>query len=90
MDASSTRWPGTTVPLRSPDWRPARQNEQAKVLSETCGCDPIVFELCQADGLGFIRRTRRTRGDRLIEETDRWQARETEALWIALLYGLVR
>ncbi|MFJ2031695.1 hypothetical protein [Streptosporangium sp. NPDC087985] len=67
-----------------------RENSQAEVIRRTCDCEPVFYELCREDRLGFIRRTRRLQGLWLIEETGRWHDREAEAMWIALLYGLVR
>ncbi|MFF3445039.1 hypothetical protein [Streptosporangium sp. NPDC002721] len=68
-------------------WHPLRGDGQARVVRWTCDCDALFYELCQAGGLRFIRRTRRHHA---IDESDRWQAQEADAMWIALLHGLVR
>ncbi|GAA3413753.1 hypothetical protein GCM10018952_31590 [Streptosporangium vulgare] len=71
-------------------WHPARGDGQARVVRWTCDCDAAFYELCQAGGLRFIRRTTRARNNPSIDESDHWPAGEAEAMWIALLHGLVR
>ncbi|WP_329084818.1 hypothetical protein [Streptosporangium sp. NBC_01469] len=71
-------------------WHPPRGDTQVRVVRWTCDCDPLFYELCQAGGVRFIRRTRRSRSDLTIDETDRRPAAEADAMWIALLHGLVR
>ncbi|MGJ6967463.1 hypothetical protein ACSDR0_36645 [Streptosporangium sp. G11] len=68
-------------------WHPLRRDRQARVARWTCDCDTLFYELRQAGGLRFIRRTRRHHA---IDKSDRWQAQEADAMWIALLHGLVR
>ncbi|MGA4995570.1 hypothetical protein [Nonomuraea bangladeshensis] len=36
---------------------PARRAARVRVVSWTCGCRPITYELCAAAGQGFVRRT---------------------------------
>ncbi|GAA3111567.1 hypothetical protein [Streptosporangium carneum] len=73
-------------------WNAPREREKGRVrvVRWTCDCEAIFFELCQAGGLRFIRRTKRTAGNPLVEESDRWPATEADAVWAALLFGLVR
>ncbi|WP_343965499.1 hypothetical protein [Streptosporangium amethystogenes] len=60
------------------------------MLKWTCDCGPTLYELCQVGELRLIRRTERVPGEPAIDESDRWQAPEADAMWIALLHGLVR
>ncbi|MEV7010518.1 hypothetical protein [Streptosporangium sp. NPDC051022] len=64
--------------------------ERGRVIRWTCECDPVFFEFVQANGLRFIRRTKRTSKPPLVEESDHWPAAEADAMWSALLFGLVR
>ncbi|MGW0592261.1 hypothetical protein [Streptosporangium sp. NPDC002607] len=61
-----------------------------RVLRWTCDCGPTLYELCQVNELRFVRRTERVPAGPSIGESDRWQAPEADAMWIALLHGLVR
>lgn len=69
---------------------PPREGERTRLITWTCDCGPVLFELHQAGGLRFIRRTARGQGGVSIAESDRWPAREADAMWNALLCGLVR
>ncbi|GGO26135.1 hypothetical protein GCM10010116_52470 [Microbispora rosea subsp. aerata] len=40
-----------------------------RVRRHTCDCQPVVYELCQAGGLMFVRRYDRSNGV-LIEESE--------------------
>ncbi|MEU8206329.1 hypothetical protein [Streptosporangium sp. NPDC049046] len=72
-------------------WHPSHGDGRVRVLRWTCDCEPVFYELCQASGLRFLRRTRRAAPGRAsVAESDRWQAQETDEMWIALLHGLVR
>ncbi|MBB4918468.1 hypothetical protein [Streptosporangium saharense] len=71
-------------------WNAPAEWEKARTVRWTCDCGSVFFELCQADGLRFIRRTRRTAGGPMIEESDRWPTVEADAMWNALLFGLIR
>ncbi|MFF4414903.1 hypothetical protein ACFYY8_20445 [Streptosporangium sp. NPDC001559] len=67
-----------------------RRWERVRVVRRTCDCETVFYELCQAGSLRFIRRTMRTAGAPQVEESDRWLAAEADAMWTALLFGLVR
>jgi hypothetical protein len=67
-----------------------RRRERVRVVRRTCDCETVFFELCQAGGLRFIRRTKRTAETPLVEESDRWPAAEADTTWTALLFGLAR
>ncbi|MEV5553782.1 hypothetical protein AB0L44_08985 [Nonomuraea wenchangensis] len=56
--------PGHLVLTRQ---EPARRAARARVVSWTCGCRPITYELCAAAGQGFVRRT--DRDERTVHET---------------------
>ncbi|GAA3111699.1 hypothetical protein [Streptosporangium carneum] len=71
-------------------WTAPPERAQARVIRWTCDCETVFFELCQADGLRFIRRTKRTGRKLLVEESDHWPPGEADAMWTALLFGLVR
>ncbi|GAA3111659.1 hypothetical protein [Streptosporangium carneum] len=71
-------------------WNAPHRKGHTKAVRWTCDCETTFFELCQADDLRFIRRTKRTAGNPLVEESDRWPAAEADAMWTALLFGLVR
>ncbi|MFI7534891.1 hypothetical protein [Streptosporangium sp. NPDC049376] len=71
-------------------WSAPRTREKARAVQWTCDCETVFYELCQAGGLRFIRRTRRTVGGPSIAESDRWPIAEADAMWTALLFGLVR
>ncbi|GAA0827653.1 hypothetical protein ACFQVD_21605 [Streptosporangium amethystogenes subsp. fukuiense] len=71
-------------------WHLPNGDEKARVLKWTCDCGPTLYELCQVGELRLIRRTERVPGEPAIDESDRWQAPEADAMWIALLHGLVR
>lgn len=67
-----------------------RGKERVRLVTWTCDCGPAFFELCEAGGMRFIRRTQRVRGTLSIKETDRWPPGEADAMWTALLHGLVQ
>ncbi|MER7134384.1 hypothetical protein [Streptosporangium saharense] len=71
-------------------WNAPGTCANARVVQWTCDCETVFYELCQADGLRFIRRTRRTAGGPSVQESDHWPAAEADAIWTALLFGLVR
>jgi hypothetical protein len=70
-------------------WLPVQPSaERVKVRDYTCDCRPVFYELCQAGGVRFIRRTTRVRGKLVIEESTRSPAAYVDALWSELL-GIV-
>ncbi|MGI5269912.1 hypothetical protein ACQEUU_12240 [Nonomuraea sp. CA-218870] len=73
------------------EWRPAvPRTERMKVREYTCDCRPVVYELCQAGGVRFIRRISRLDRRSLIEESRRDVAAVIDALWAELLRGEAR
>ncbi|WP_244302048.1 MULTISPECIES: hypothetical protein [Microbispora] len=55
----------------------------------TCECRPTIYELCQAGGLLFVRRTERE-GEVKVHETERLVSARIEPLWTKLLTGEAR
>ncbi|WP_188194412.1 hypothetical protein [Nonomuraea sp. SYSU D8015] len=70
-------------------WDPVRSSgERIRVVAYTSDCQPTFYELCQAGGLFFIRRTRRTGGRVLIHESARIRRALVIPLWEGLLEGM--
>ena len=73
------------------DWRPELSRAgQVRVKEHTCDCRATFYELCQAGGLMFVRRTRRLKGAVDVHESPWVVARVTQALWLRLLMGSAR
>ncbi|TQS05408.1 hypothetical protein FLX08_39735 [Microbispora hainanensis] len=60
-----------------------------RVRRHTCDCQPVVYELCQAGGLMFVRRYDRSDGV-LIEESEWLRPPAAEHLWTRILLGQAR
>jgi hypothetical protein len=58
-------------------------------LPGTQPCQRIVYELCQAGGLLFVRRFYRS-DEVLVHESEWLRAPEAERLWIKILMGQMR
>lgn len=71
-------------------WNAPAMRERVRVVRWTCDCESVFYELCQTGRLRFIRRTKRLEGGSLTEESHRWPDAEADAMWTALLFGLVR
>ena len=69
---------------------PHDTGREVRVLAWTCECGNPFYELCQAGGQRFIRRTRNGPGKGIVDESDRWPAKQADAQWKALLLGLLR
>lgn len=63
---------------------------RARALAWTCDCRAVVYELLQAGGQAFIRKTTQTEPTPEIEETHRWPMEEARRVWHALLLGEMR
>ncbi|AWS40193.1 hypothetical protein [Streptosporangium sp. 'caverna'] len=61
-----------------------------RVITWTCQCRATLYELCQAGGQGFIRRTLQLDGSPEVHETYRWPIRQASDIWRALLSGEAR
>ncbi|MDP9845812.1 hypothetical protein [Streptosporangium lutulentum] len=76
---------------QSIDWRPTLPRAgRVRVKEHTCDCLATFYELCQAGGLMFVRRTHRLRGVVSVHESPWTVARETQELWLRLLMGSAR
>jgi hypothetical protein len=73
------------------DWRPeAPRADRIRVKEHTCCCKATFYELCQAGGLMFVRRTHRL-GDAVAVHESPWvRVKEAEELWFLLLMGSAR
>ncbi|SEN21561.1 hypothetical protein SAMN05660976_07064 [Nonomuraea pusilla] len=71
------------------DWYPSRNDERCRVTEWTCSCRSVYYELCQAGGLGFVRRVVQGE-DPAVAETPRVRLAEARVMWRALLTGLAR
>ncbi|GAA4187316.1 hypothetical protein GCM10022252_20620 [Streptosporangium oxazolinicum] len=69
---------------------PDRGTARLRVITWTCYCRATLYELCQAGGQGFIRRTLQLEGSPAIHETYRWPIRQASDIWRALLSGEAR
>ncbi|GAA1734968.1 hypothetical protein ACBR40_28455 [Nonomuraea sp. AD125B] len=68
---------------------PDPRNDRFRVRDHTCECQRIVYELCQAGGLHFIRRLYRSDGV-TEHESDRMRAPQAARLWLRILLGQAR
>lgn len=66
---------------------PNSRGSHGRVLRWTCDCEGLFYELRQAGGLRFIRRTRSDQGVAVIEDSEQWSAGIADAQWSALLSG---
>lgn len=72
------------------NWRESlpRAN-RIRVRHHTCDCKPVVYELCQAGGLSFVRRLYRS--DAVLVQESAWvRPSEAERLWLRILMGQAR
>ncbi|MEU8103483.1 hypothetical protein AB0C18_07135 [Nonomuraea muscovyensis] len=73
------------------DWIPeTARTDRVRVRDHTCSCAPVSYELCQAGGLRFIRRTTVQPGDLQIMESPRAHATAVDDLWQLLVAGKAR
>ena len=63
---------------------------RVRVLAWTCECRATFYELCQAGGQSFIRRTLQCEPQHEIKETFRWPLRQAHGVWASLLCGEAR
>lgn len=69
---------------------PFKGVDRVRVLLWTCPCKAVVYELCQAGGQVFIRRTLQHEDGSAVHETFRWSLSEACKVWSALLTGQAR
>ena len=73
------------------EWFPPEpRTDRIRVRVHTCECAPIVYELCSAAGLFFIRRTDRTTSPTRIAESEWKILPRIEGLWLRILAGQAR
>ncbi|WP_203863204.1 hypothetical protein [Planobispora rosea] len=73
------------------EWRAERPRaDRVRVREHTCDCKATFYELCQAGGLMFIRRTHRVMGKATVSESPWVLAKEAQELWLGLLMGSAR
>jgi hypothetical protein len=70
------------------EWRePAPRCTRFRVKEHACEFAGTIYELCQAGGLRFIRRTIREAGSATVSETIWMSPTEAGCLWASLLFG---
>ncbi|GLW98245.1 hypothetical protein Misp02_23320 [Microtetraspora sp. NBRC 16547] len=70
------------------EWRrPTPRCARIRVKEHTCECQGTLYELCQAGGLRFIRRSIRKGRRAMVSETIWMPSAKTERLWRLLLAG---
>jgi hypothetical protein len=69
---------------------PSARTPCVRVRSHTCECEPVIYELCQAAGLMFVRRTVRAEHGDETRETEWRPAAYTLRVWGLILQGLAR
>ncbi|MFC4062389.1 hypothetical protein ACFOWE_29160 [Planomonospora corallina] len=73
------------------DWYGSARFGRVRVVAWTCHAHRVAFyELCEAGGLSFIRRTVDQNGRRVVAYSDAWPCRKGREMWTALVCGLVR
>ncbi len=61
-----------------------------RVREHTCECQDIVYELCQAGGLLFVRRLYRAIDGTHLVESERLTSAPAQRLWTRILLGQTR
>ncbi|TDD18619.1 hypothetical protein [Nonomuraea diastatica] len=70
-------------------WDPVwAAGNRIRVCDYTCDCVPTFYELCQAGGQYFIRRTRRVGGEVLVDQCALGGRAQTLLVWIKVLTGV--
>ncbi|MEU8271290.1 hypothetical protein AB0B89_29540 [Sphaerisporangium sp. NPDC049002] len=71
-------------------WLPPVDATRVRVVAWTCDCRAVFFELCEAGGMAFVRRTVQRNKRPEITETHRMRVRHAWDLWTSLLSGMAR
>ncbi|GIH72829.1 hypothetical protein Mth01_50820 [Sphaerimonospora thailandensis] len=72
-------------------WRkPTARCARVRVRSHTCECRSVIYELCSAGGLMFIRRTARMSKGMDVRETEWLLTAKAAVPWQRLLVGQAR
>ncbi|MFF3669869.1 hypothetical protein [Microtetraspora malaysiensis] len=69
---------------------PAQRANKVRVHLHTCECRATIYELCQAGGLRFVRRSVRGEKGVVVRETEWLRAVKAEQLWQRILLGEAR
>lgn len=73
------------------DWSPCRTNNlRARVRAHTCDCSPIVYELCVANGLTYVRRSDWSTYPTSVMESERLIDHRAQELWSQIMRGEAR
>ncbi|GAA2302849.1 hypothetical protein GCM10010149_60300 [Nonomuraea roseoviolacea subsp. roseoviolacea] len=74
--------------LREIDWEPeAEWTERVRVCEYACACKHVLYELCQAGGLRFVRKIKSWGRRRTMEASPRMNAVRANLLWRQWLCG---
>jgi hypothetical protein len=72
-------------------WRsPSRRTHRIRVVRHSCECEATIFELCQAGGLAFIRKSLRRTASTVVHETDWMPSKRASQLYERVLRGEAR
>ncbi|RVX38059.1 hypothetical protein EDD27_0349 [Nonomuraea polychroma] len=70
-------------------WAPVQPTAgRVRVRAYTCDCQPTFYELCQAGGQLFIRRTQRLGARVLVDESEPFRYAKALIMWTKLMEGL--
>lgn len=67
--------------------KPAQRANGVRVRLHTCECKETLYELCQAGGLVFVRRSLRLAKGTTVDETEWLMHSKALRLWQLLLLG---
>ncbi|GIH73112.1 hypothetical protein [Sphaerimonospora thailandensis] len=67
--------------------KPQRRCARVRVKEHTCECKVRIYELCQAGGLFFVRRTDRGRSGQQVMETEWLPSVRAQELWHNIITG---
>lgn len=72
-------------------WQQCRpRGTRIRVREHTCECQDIVYELCQAGGLLFVRRLYRATDSTETVESEWLRSALAQQLWMRILLGQTR
>ncbi|MFC0862366.1 hypothetical protein ACFHYQ_08655 [Sphaerimonospora cavernae] len=84
---------GTHAAAAQPDavtirWlKPQPRSARIRVKEHTCECKARIYELCQAGGLFFVRRTDRAQNGQQVMETEWLPSARMRELWHDIITG---
>jgi hypothetical protein len=71
-------------------WLASGDVKRVRVVAWTCDCRAVFYELCQAGGMAFIRRTLQRDQCPEVGETHRMRVAQARELWALILSGMAR